>query len=125
MKVKPNSLFLIDGIGGLLSALMLGKVLTRFERFFGMPSEVLYILASVAVVLSLYSFSCYLIKIEKPGILLRIIAVANLLYCCFTLVFILYNHRTISTLGLAYFILEITAVVVLAIAELETAARLI
>jgi hypothetical protein len=41
---------LIDSLGALLSALILGLVLTRWESVFGMPKRVLYFLAAIAAV---------------------------------------------------------------------------
>ena len=47
-KINPKKLFLIDSLGALISAVMLGLVLTRFEHIFGMPQNVLYFLSFIA-----------------------------------------------------------------------------
>jgi hypothetical protein len=48
--LTPNSkkIFLIDGIGALLSAVFLGVILVKFEESFRMPRTILYLLSSVA-----------------------------------------------------------------------------
>lgn len=44
---NPKKLFQIDGLGAILSAILLGIILVRFERFFGIPVSTLYFLASL------------------------------------------------------------------------------
>jgi hypothetical protein len=53
---NPKLLFLIDGVGALLSAFLLGVVLASAETTFGMPSKTLYFLATLACLFALYSF---------------------------------------------------------------------
>jgi hypothetical protein len=53
-KGRFSLLFLIDGIGALVSALMLAFVLTKWAFLLGVSSAVLYVLAGVACVLALY-----------------------------------------------------------------------
>jgi hypothetical protein len=44
---NPKKLFLIDGLGALLSAILLGVVLVQLEYLFGIPKSTLYFLASL------------------------------------------------------------------------------
>ncbi len=119
MNVK--NLFLLDSLGALLSAIMLRSVLTRYETFFGMPADVLYILAVIPCVFAFYSFLCFLIKTKKERLFLTIIAIANLLYCCLTTFYIIQLYQKLTLWGLFYFIAEIIVVVVLALYELKIA----
>jgi hypothetical protein len=41
----PRNVFLLDGIGALVSSLLLVVLLAPFESFFGMPSDYVYQLA--------------------------------------------------------------------------------
>lgn len=119
---NPNKLFLTDSIGALLSALLLGLLLARLEDTFGMPQKVLYFLSCVAFIFSIYSFSCYLRKIENWRPYLKLIAMANLVYCCITIGLVIYFYQKLTLLGLVYFFAELIVVVILILIELKTAA---
>ena len=116
-QINPRKLFLIDGLGALLSAGMLGLILTSFETSFGMPKDVLYVLAALAGIFSVYSLLCYMISIADRSPFLKVIAVVNLLYCGLTLILVIYFFSQIKVLGMVYFLLEIAIVVTLAVIE--------
>jgi len=121
--IKPKKLFLVDSLGGLVSALMLGLFLASFESIFGMPQKTLYFLSFIACIFAIYSFFCFLKLTEHWRLFMKIIALANLLYCCLTIGLIAYLYQKLTILGLIYFILEITIIITLAILELKTASR--
>ena len=50
----PKKLFLIDGLGAILSAFLLGYVLVKLERVFGIPSKTLYFLATLPMFFVIY-----------------------------------------------------------------------
>jgi hypothetical protein len=114
-----RKLFLIDSLGAFLSAIMLGLVLTRFETFFGVPADVLRILAIIPCVFFFYSFLFHLIKTKNERFYLTIIAVANLLYCCLTTFYVFQRYQKLTVWGLIYFVAEIIVVVILALYELK------
>ena len=114
-----SRLFLVDGLGALVTASMLGLVLTTFEPAFGMPTRVLVPLASVAAVFAAYSFTCYA-KAAPPKFLLPI-AIANTLYCAATLALVLLFHESLTWLGHAYFLGEIAIVLTLVRFEVRAA----
>jgi hypothetical protein len=122
-KLNPYKLFLVDGLGAMNSAVMLGLVLARFEKIFGMPTSKLYPLALLALLFSVYSFGCFVMKPGNWKPYLKAIAIVNLLYCTLTLFLISYLHQKITLLGLAYFMLEIIVITLLAGLELKTAFR--
>lgn len=118
MTHRPASvrrLFLVDGIGALASAVMLGLVLTTWEPVFGMPSRVLVPLALVAVAFAAYSLTCHR-KNVGPDFLLGI-AVANTLYCGVTLALVLAHRTSLTWLGLAYFVGEVLVILGLVAVE--------
>jgi len=119
-KITPRRLFLIDSLGALLTALMLGLVLSSFVPVFGMPRAVLYPLSLIAVGFAVYSFFCYRRFPTNWPPFLRGIAVANLFYCCLTLGLVFYYYEQLTVLGGLYFLGEIIIVVSLAVGELKT-----
>ncbi len=116
----PKRLFLLDGLGGMLSAFLLGVVLARFETTFGMPRKVLYFLSCLACLYAVYSLlSHWRVKGNwKPY--MQAIAVANLLYCCLTIGLVIYHYHALTRLGVIYFLLEVMIIVGLVIMELKT-----
>ena len=119
--LQPKQLFLLDGFGALLSAFSLGVVLVQLESLFGIPPNVLYILAVLPCFFGVYDFYCYF-KIErKIGFFLKGIAFVNLGYCVLSLGFAYVHQESITTLGWTYIILEVLIVVYLAILEIKVA----
>jgi len=114
---NPKKLFLIDGIGGVLTAFFLGVVLPRFEDSFGMPITILYYLSSIACVYAIYSISCYILLGNNWRPYLKGVAIANLLYCCTTIVLVFYFYQKLTMLGLIYFVLELMVIISLIIIE--------
>ncbi len=120
--IHPKKLFLIDGLGAMLSAFMLGIVLVRLEHIFGIPRQVLFLLASLPCIFVIYDFYCYQKAEANFGLLLQIIAIANLLYACLSIGLAFYHHEAITFLGWLYIIIEIIIIAILSIIELKTAA---
>lgn len=121
MILNHKKIFLIDSLGALISAFLLGIVLVRFEIVFGMPKEGLFILSILACFLALYSFVNYILVIKNWRFYLKIIAWINLIYCCLTIGFITYFHRKVTALGCAYFFIEIIIILILANIEINVA----
>ncbi len=119
--LTPRNIFLIDAIGAAISTLLLGLVLPYLVTFIGMPSIVLYIFALIAFLFSIYSFFCFKLNPKNCRPYLIAIGIANLLYCLFTLLMVIFFYSSLSILGISYFILEIIIIVLLASFELRTA----
>lgn len=122
--LNSKKLFLIDGLGALLSAFLLGIILVRFESVFGMLPDVLHFLAAIACVLAAYSLTRYFLTKTPRGIHFKIIGWANLAYCCLTLAAMLYFSNQISLLGILYFSGEIGIILTLAMLELRAGSQL-
>lgn len=118
--LEGQKIFLIDAIGAVFSILSL-YVLHSFEGFFGMPQSVLQIFILIAVVFSSYSFANYFISSSNWRFYLKMIALANISYCLFTMYHIAQNFDRITLFGHAYFVCEICVVLILAIYELKVA----
>ena len=116
-----KKLFLIDGFGAIISALLLGIVLVNLESYFGIPKPTLYFLAALPCVFAVYDFYCYMRIDKNLSKYLRIIAIVNLLYCCLSLALAFVHFDVLTTLGWIYIVGEISIVAALAIFELKTA----
>jgi len=101
---------------------MIGAILTHYSDYFGMPKAMLYVLASIACLFAIYSFSCHHSFKSNWPLSLKGIIIANIAYCCLTLGLLIYYSQSITVLGWAYFLLEI--VVVLALVSVEVKALL-
>ncbi len=121
-KLQPKTIFLIDAVGALVSAILLGLVLTRLEAFFGLPKNVLYVLSGIAVLLSVYSLAHAFVQPSNPSVRLKLIAVANLCYCVLTFVLLLAFYPQLTMYDLLYFVGELLIILSLAFFELKTAA---
>lgn len=119
--VNPKKLFAFDGFGALLSAFLLGVVLVKYELFFGIPKQQLYILATVPCFFAIYDFYCYWQLDSNFAVYLKIIAIVNLLYGGASIAFSFYHRTTITSFGWLYLIIEIVIVSGLAIIELKVA----
>ncbi|WP_452597256.1 hypothetical protein [Pontimicrobium sp. MEBiC01747] len=123
-KLNPKKLFLIDGFGAILSAFLLGVILVKFEIIFGIPISVLYILAIIPIFFAAYDFYCYRKRNQNTGLLLKGIAILNLMYCFTSLGLIFYHFNTIKVLGWTYILVEIVIVFSLAIIEFRVGEKI-
>src|SRR5688572_684170 len=123
MKLNHKKLLLIDCLGALLSAFLLGIVLVKFESGFGMPQNILYFLSTMACLFAMYSGISYFFLRKNHVAYLKFIAFANLMYCCLTLGLTVYFYKQLTALGLIYFTGEILVIVALAMIELRVASK--
>ena len=123
-ELNPKKLFLIDGFGAILSAFLLGVVLVKFEEIFGIPTSVLYFLATIPIFFVIYDVFCYQ-KHLKIGLLLKGIAVLNILYCCISIGLISCHFSSITILGWTYVIVEVILVSFLAMIEFRVGRKII
>ncbi len=121
MTLTPKQLFLIDGVGALISALALGVVLPMFQHHFGVPISTLYLLAAAPVLFVIYDLVCYFSSVG--GRALKPIAFSNLGYSLLS-VSLLSNHfYALTTLAFIYFSVELIIVFLLALIELKASAK--
>ena len=120
---NPKRLFLIDGIGALLSAFLLGIVLVALEPFVGIPKSTLYILAVFPIGFALVDAFGFWFT-SQVALVLKVIATLNLLYIALSLALASYHLETITLWGWIYITGELAIVLALAITELKVARRL-
>lgn len=118
---NPRNVFLLDGIGALISTFFLGFVLVQLQSYIGMPESTLYILAGLAFCYFIFSSSCYFFLKKNWSPFLRIIAMANLLHVVYTIYLLFSNQQSITNLGFCYFVIEIIIVIWVAYVELKVA----
>lgn len=116
---KPKNIFLLDGLGALLTTLLIFFVLLTFNDFFGLSKNILEYLAALALVFSIYSFSCYFLVNNHWKPFLKIICTANILYCILTIGILFYNYLNISFFGIAYFLGEIVVIAGIVFLEIK------
>jgi len=123
---SPNlkQLFLIDAIGAAVTAYFIGIVLVKFDAYFGMPRQVLYVLATIALIFWVYSTCRYLFIKRNFKPFLKLIIFANLLYCCLTIALLFFYFKQLTILGFVYFIGEILVIVGLVLIEKRVCERL-
>lgn len=118
---NPKRLFLVDGLGALLSVLFLGMVLPYYEGVFGVPKAVLLPLAGMAGVFAVYSLGCSFFMPRKWPVFLYTIAVANLLYAAYTTFLVFISDTPITFLGQVYFWAELAVLSFLIVIEITVA----
>jgi hypothetical protein len=120
---KQKTLFLIDSIGAFLTAFFLFVIRVQFNEYFGMPETVLTYLSVIAICFCIYSAACFLFLKEHLSIFIRLIGIANLLYCALTIGLLFRHNPSLTILGTIYFIIEIVIICILSYIELKVAAR--
>ena len=120
--LQPKTLFLIDGLGALVTAFFLFVILRTYNVYFGMPQNTLTYLSLIAIVFCLYSITCYFFLKDNWRPFLKTISMANLLYCCLTMGLVIYYYPSLTILGVSYFLAEIIVVFVVVFVELKTLA---
>lgn len=102
---------------------MLGVVLVHFENFFGMPKKVLYPLAIIALIFCLYSVLCFSLVQQQWRPFLKVLAVANMLYCFVTIGLVFCFYAELTFVGVTYFVVEVLIIAILSAVEWRKAAQ--
>ena len=118
----PRTLFLVDSLGAALTTFFLFIVMRNFYDYFGMPKHILSYLSLVALVFCIYSTTCFFLLKGNWTPFIRVISIANLIYCVLTMVFLYVYFNNLTKLGLTYFFIEIVIVITLVYVELNVAA---
>ncbi|AEA45838.1 hypothetical protein [Fluviicola taffensis] len=116
---NPKALFLIDGLGACLTALLIAGILIPFQSVFGMPHFILEVGLLLALTMAVYSLCCSFFAKNNWRFFLKIILVSNSLYCCLIAFFVFYFFEKITTLGMIYFLVEIGVIAGLVMLEMK------
>lgn len=111
---NPKKVFLMDALGAFLTAIILVLMIVfKAVANFGMPLWALTLLALMAVCFSVYSFWCLFFAKTKWLFFLKIILVANGLYCVLTATTLIFFYSDISIVESIYFPAEISLILLL------------
>ncbi|KYP14642.1 MAG: hypothetical protein A1D16_04940 [Flavihumibacter sp. CACIAM 22H1] len=121
---STRTIFLIDGIGALLTASSLLFVPSLFPDLFGLPRNTTCLLGGIAVVLASYSLVTYAFFQPSYGkILLRGIALGNAAYCILTAWLLSPFLKELTVFGWLYFSAEVSIILFLVGWEWKTSDR--
>ena len=116
--LNQRSVFLLDGIGAVLSLLVTGVLLPNFSEALGLSREVLSSLAYLPFLYAIFSFTCFFaIKTIQPWMLRSIIAL-NAFYCLISIYFILFFKAT-TILGQVFLAFEVLIILVVISIEVQ------
>lgn len=110
---NPKQLFLIDGIGAVLTVSALTCSALFFSPYFGLSSSLLFLLATIALPFMIYSLFCHFLIKENHRKLLLPIIIANIFYCLLTLSLMFLHRADLTVFGFTYFFLEIVIIITL------------
>ena len=119
MKLNSKNIFLLDGFGALVSASIMGIIIAHQVSFFGLPANAAYFLAVFPCFFFVFSIYTHF-SLPKDWITnLKMIIIANLLYCFISIGVVFYHFEALINIGVAYFILELIVVLIVVILELR------
>ena len=121
---KQKRLFLIDSLGAILTAFFLFVIMRQFNGYFGMPKTVLTYLSIIAICFCIYSTTCFLFLKGRWTPFIRLIGIANLLYCALTIGLLIKYYSLLTIIGITYFLIEIIIIYVLSYVELRVATEI-
>ena len=115
---KRQPIFLIDGIGAMISALFLG-FMAFIYNISKMPEQHLFLLVGIAGLLAIYSMTTYYLAPFNWKKYLSIIAIANSFYGGLTIFLLNKNMDSLSLIGKVYFIGELIIIAFLVAYEFK------
>lgn len=121
--INPKKLILIDFVGALFSAFLLGVVLVKFESTFGIPKNTLYLLAFFPCLFAFYDFYMLIRNQRNFRFYLKVIAYANIVYCFLSAGLAIYHYQSITFFGLGYISIEILIILVIVSLEIKASQK--
>lgn len=109
----PKLLFLLDGMGALLSWVLLAFILPGMSEWVGLDVETLKLLSYFPLVYMIYDFACFLMATKRWLIFVPAIIIFNVSYCIITVLVLLTYRNELGTLGWLYFAGELFIIAVL------------
>lgn len=121
---KPRILFLIDSIGAFTTAFFLFVITQHLHVYFGIPKPQMTYLLIIALCYSIYSGACFLFIKGSVTPFMKLIGVANILYCALTIGILIKYWNFATGFGTTYFLIEIVIICTLSYVELKVAKRI-
>lgn len=101
-----KKIFLIDGLGALVSFLFLTCLVAPLEMFFGMPRNIVLGLGSMALCLAIFSLSSFYFGFWKKPVFLFLVATINTIYCLISFYFMTAYWNQLTIFDILYFVGE-------------------
>ena len=120
-KWSPQRVFLADASGALITTSILAFVLAPLSDYLNLPEHIPFTLAGIAAFFFLYSLSTALIKPRNWPVFMKIIALANFLYCPITWFFLF--REGAGVYAFIYFAGETALIAAIALTEWKYAIR--
>ena len=120
---KQKTLFLVDSIGAFITAFILFVIVRPLNEYFGIPIQELTYLSVIAVVFCIYSATCFLFLKDSFTTFIKIIGIANLIYCALTIGLMIKYYPFLTIMGISYFLVEIVIICGLSYVELTVSTR--
>lgn len=114
--LTTQQVFLIDGIGAMLSAVLLW-VIYSCKSIFTIPESMFLLLIFFPVLFACYSLGCAWVRPVKWKLFLSIVMTGNLLYIFYSLCLAILYFEELNIPGLIYFLSE--TFVILAVVYFE------
>lgn len=113
----PKRIFLLDGLGAFVSAIILISIYLVFNTYFGMPTWVFGFQAGIATFFAVFSLSCFLFLKSDWKVFLKTICFLNASYCCLTIIFQLVYIDQLTVFDVLFFTTEIGVISLLVYLE--------
>lgn len=120
--LRPQQVFLLDGIGAGVSLVMTMAILW-LQPWFGMPVAIMHLLLPLIAVFAVNSLLCWLFAPRRWRLLLGLIAAANVAYAVVILALLVLQRETLTLLGLACFAGEALVLIGLGVMEMRLVRR--
>lgn len=117
--IISKRIFLVDGVGAVINALLLGVVLPLFHNEIGMPENSLYFLSIFPVLYCFYSFGCFSKTKPIKKYHLYTIGSLNIIYCLISVFKVAEHLGSLTDYGFAYFLIEIVAILLMSAYEIK------
>ena len=119
----PKRIFLLDGLGAFVSAVILISIYLFFNTYFGIPTWVFGFLAGIATLFAAFSLSCFLFLKSTWKVFLKTICILNVSYCCLTIIFQLIYIDQLLVFDVLFFTAEIGVISMLVYLEAKLLRR--
>lgn len=116
---KPNQILLVDGLGAVLTTLLLLFFVPFLDPNWVELTSFYKILPVISTFLAFNSLLAFFFFKTNWLIYLRFVALANIAYCLFSIFILIFDSNHVSILILTYFSLEILIVLFLVYLELN------
>jgi len=114
-----RKLFLLDGSGALLTALMLMLVLPKLDLLTGIDPDMITVMVLIAFLLATMSLTFFFTYNQQSYKVLQVIGILNLLYSGIIVVVLLVYGSSMKPLSMTYFILEGLVVALLGLVDIR------